>query len=461
MKLTFDIMEEQCEIVVKNNDMEAWLTLKEPGEVIEYEAEPIMQYLAEKGIVQGIKKRAVARAIKEKKYNTPILVAEGIPATAGENGYFEFFFEKDLQPKPTEQKDGSVDYLNMKLFEEAVEGQLLVRYHPATKGMYGFTVRKKILKALDGKNKPVLKGKGFEYNAETQEYYATKSGRIVYADNFLKIDPLYVIDEVNYSTGNIRFNGDVLIKGNVRSGMRVEASGDIMVNGNIESATIISEKNILIKRGATTDSKCDIVAGGNVSGKFFEGITIQAESVFSDYYLNCQINATKTVTATGRKGIIAGGVTNCKEEVVVTHLGNNAGIRTLVNMYYEEEPEENREECMLQMEAIQDEKEMILNEIARFKREFKGEDISRSLQYMKLEYQLRMRDTAIKELKTKFDELQSPNMKKKAHIVIKGIAYAGSKINFGSVEEYINTSQKEVQYCRIGDRIIKESIAEI
>lgn len=385
-------------------------------------------------------------------------MAEGIPPVDGENGYYEYFFDTNLQSKPAEKEDGSVDYLNMKLFEEAVEGQLLACYHPATKGTQGITVKKQILKAADGKNLPPLKGSGFEYDKEKQEYRAKIDGRIVFKNDNLKVDPLLVLDEISYSTGNIRFRGDILVKDSVRAGMLVEATGDVMVNGNVEGATITCGGNLLIKRGATADYKGTIKAGGSVSGRFFEEIVIEAgDSVYSDYYLNCNIYATKNIIATGRKGSLTGGIARCREKVHVTHLGNKAGVETVVSMFYEN-PVRKKEEYLRQIEALNKEKEMLLKEMLRFEKEFHGEELSRSLQYMRLQYQLKLREEKILEAEEKLQKLKGESMQSSGNVVVDGIAYDGCRIAFGKAEKYLNEAQSELRFRRIGNEVVAESL---
>ncbi len=457
MEITIQMLEELCSLTITEDGMEAWMTLEKPEKHFSYQKETLMQYLQEMGVEQGILEEALTEVLEGKEYRKPFPVAEGKPAKNGENGYYEYFFDTDLQAKPTEKEDGSVDYLNMKLFEVAEEGQLLACYHSATKGENGFTVRNQIIKAIDGKNLPPLKGSGFDYDRERQKYTAKIDGRIVFKNDNLKVDPLLIVDEVSYSTGNIRFRGDVLVKDCVRSGMLVEATGDVMVNGNVEGAAIYCGGNVLIKRGATADYKGSIRARGNVSGRFFEGIVIEAESIYSDYYLNCNMHAEKNIVATGRKGSLAGGLARADQEVRVVKLGNKAGLNTVVSMFYEN-PAGKKEEYLREMEALQEEKEMLIDEIDRFEEEFQGEDLSSSVQYKKLQYQLKEQEEEIAKAEEKWKNILEELRKKSVRVVVSGIAYDGCRITFGKAEKYLKEAQKELQFRRIGNEVVAESL---
>ncbi len=460
MKLDFDVMETLCDIIVSDDEMEARMVLYEPPEEIAYTEDVFLQYLEEKGVKQGVCREALQKALKAESYNVSFPIAEGTQKIDGEDGFFEYFFDRNLQAKPEVREDGSVDYLNMKLFEEAEEGQLLVRYHPATKGIDGKNVRGKLLKAKDGKKLPPIKGSGFEIRNDGIDYLSVITGRITYKNERLKIDPLYVVDEVSYSSGNIKFRGDVLVKGAVRSGMTVEATGDVMVNGNIESATIISGGNVLVKRGATSDFKGKITAKGNVSGKFFESVTIESqESVFSDYFMNCDITAEKSVVATGRKGSLVGGVARCWEEVHVKNLGNRAGVHTVVSMFYEANIAERLELYRKEMDNLTDEIMSVQKQIEVYEKAHPGADRENSLPLVRLVYQQKQAEKQRQEVQESWLALRTVrDEKNKGKVVIENIGYAGCLISFGAVEEQLKDSQKELKITRMGDALVKESL---
>ncbi|MCD8491911.1 MAG: FapA family protein [Geovibrio sp.] len=54
---------------------------------------------------------------------------------------------------------------------------------------------------------------------------------------------------MDYSTGNIVFNGVVHIRGDVLSGFSVKAEKDIMVEGIVQDATMVAGGSIVIKTG--------------------------------------------------------------------------------------------------------------------------------------------------------------------------------------------------------------------
>ncbi len=61
------------------------------------------------------------------------------------------------------------------------------------------------------------------------------------------MDKLYHQQDVDITTGNIRFTGDVEVTGNVEEGMEVAAEGDILLQQNVNMAKITAGNSLVIK----------------------------------------------------------------------------------------------------------------------------------------------------------------------------------------------------------------------
>ena len=79
---------------------------------------------------------------------------------------------------------------------------------------------------------------------------AARSGHLEFANNAFHVRPVLEIKgDVDYGTGNIDFNGDVHIFGDVREGFDVRATGTIIINGLVEAATV-EEKTKYYRKSA-------------------------------------------------------------------------------------------------------------------------------------------------------------------------------------------------------------------
>lgn len=121
--------------------------------------EDIYAELKSRGIVIGIKHDVITEIIKKRKRNEKILIAEGIPAKDGKNGWYEFFVRLDLPRIPAPLPDGGVDYVNIEAFEMVEEGEKIAIYHPAECGTDGKNVFGEIIHANHGTEKKAIKRK--------------------------------------------------------------------------------------------------------------------------------------------------------------------------------------------------------------------------------------------------------------------------------------------------------------
>lgn len=283
------------------------------------------------GVRQGIIKGAIYEIIKGNKTSGErILIAEGKLPVDGQDGYFEYFFERNINHAPELNEDGSVNYSNIILFEQVEEGQKLAVYHPAVRGVYGYDVTGKLIHPKNGQNLPRLTGKNITILDDEVTYVSTVKGCIEEKNGTITISSVYVVKgDVTLSTGNIKFDGDVEVKGDVRPRSIIEATGNIIINGSVEAAFIKAGKDVLVKQGVLGKGVGIIEAGNDVNGKFFENVKIYAENdVKSNYLYNCNCVAMHKVIISGRRGAIVGGITSAIYGIEAAELGNKMGVRT-------------------------------------------------------------------------------------------------------------------------------------
>lgn len=90
------------------------------------------------------------------------------------------------------------------------------------------------------------------------------AGRVVTTSS-LAIESVYEIKEdVSLKTGNIDFNGTVIIRGDVPTGFSIKASGDILIDGLVEAAHIEAKGSVTIVKGIVGSRTGGIIAGGKM-----------------------------------------------------------------------------------------------------------------------------------------------------------------------------------------------------
>ena len=157
--------------------------------------EDIYSALKERGIVIGIKEKAIAEMIRKRRVNEKILIAEGTPAEDGKNGWFEFFVRLDLPRIPAPLPDGGVDYVNIEAFEMVEKGERLAVYHPAEKGKDGKNVFGEVIRANAGMEKKPLKGEGFAIEPDGVTYISKMSGKFEFINGQIIITNMVIVRE--------------------------------------------------------------------------------------------------------------------------------------------------------------------------------------------------------------------------------------------------------------------------
>lgn len=315
------------------NDMEAFLYLPIPvGD--NYTVEELEGALRDKGVVQGVNSETLERMVRERTYNREVLVAEGVAAKEGKDGYYDFHFNQNLDGKPMIKPDGSVDYWSVNRVEIVKEGQVIAEYHPAIMGENGVTVKGKPIMAKRARELPPLKGKGFTRSEDNRIYTSDFDGKIEMKNDRITVSRVYEIaGNADLSVGNIDFNGDVLVHGNVCVGISIKATGTITVDGVVESANLWAGKDIILRGGMLGGSKSSVFTKGNITAKFFEYAVVEAwGEISAQVFLNCDVTCRKRIILDGKDAGIIGGKVHAIQGIEVGDLGNDVEIRTEVRV---------------------------------------------------------------------------------------------------------------------------------
>ena len=327
------ILDSDSIVVIAPDEMSATIFLTAHPSGQSYSEEDILALLKNNGVKQGIDEDLIKEIVTQGMYSKMITVARGKEAIDGQDGYFQFFFRTELTMTPKINPDGSVDYLDMDIFEPVTKDQKIVEYHKATMGKMGFSVTGKLILPRRGKEKPAIRGRNFYIDDNGENYYSSINGRVEYENSRILISDMFVIQgNLTPKIGNVHFDGDVHIRGNVQNGMEIRATGGVVIDGIVESATIVAGKDIILRQGALGNYKGYVEStNGNIFGKFFEAITVRCKQNLScNYLMNCDVNAGTMVEIAGKKGSIISGITKALVSIVADSVGNINEIPTTI-----------------------------------------------------------------------------------------------------------------------------------
>ncbi len=409
--------------------------------------EDIYNDLKRRKIVFGIIPEAITDLIDKKRTNERILIAEGIPAQRGKDGWFEFFVRLDMPRIPAPLPDGGVDYVNIEAFEMVDEGEKIAVYHPAGKGTDGKNIYDETIHADNGTEQKPLRGEGFVIAPDGVTYLSKMSGKFEYINGRIIITNMLVVrEDVTAVTGKLEVDGSVYVIGSIYSGGYIKASGDIIIERNVEAARLIAGGNVMIKQGSCSKNDCFIEAAGEVSGKFFEAANINARgNVKANYIMNSNINTMGRVIVSGKKGVLLGGRICAVNGVDTYNLGNSSHLRTLMevgrNELYEREQAryaEKREELLVELSALEKGWSKILQLLTS------GKEVSKDT-VRKMHATMEVRNKELAELDAEISKLANmTDQSMNAPVYIRGKAYEGSVIIINTIKYLLSAEVKRV-----------------
>ncbi|MGN0151362.1 MAG: FapA family protein [Wujia sp.] len=326
---------ESAVVTISKDRMVAYLRFYPPstdGKVMT--KREILAELEREKIVYGISDRVIDVFLMARQYCLNIPVAKGDKPVMAKDTKIEYLFNTKPLAKPKVLEDGSVDFHELNLFTKVNKGDVLARLTPHDMGKPG----KDIYGNIVPQNKPKIQylkyGRNIDISEDKCILTSAVDGNVTFTNGTVFVADTYnVAADVDASTGDIDYEGNVMIPGTVKTGFTVRAKGDIQVNGVVEGATLIAGGNIVIKRGVQGMGKGELSADGDICAQFFESANVKVKGdVIAGSILHSNIVSGGKVVVSGRKGFIVGGEIYCENYVEVNSIGNKMETQTTIKI---------------------------------------------------------------------------------------------------------------------------------
>lgn len=455
----------QPRVRISYDEMQAFLVLPIPQMGEDYTEEELLQCLEKNQIRHGIERETIRNMIQAKNYNHEVCVATGTPKIDGQDGYFEYHFNTTFSNKPKIRPDGSVDYWSINMVEMVEEGQVIAVYHAPISGSDGVSVTGKPLQAKIGRDLPPLRGRGFAKQEDGITYTSKINGKIDLEDDRVVISPVYeVFGNADLSVGNINFIGDVVIHGNVNSGVQISATGSVTIDGLVESAYISANKDIILRSGMVGGNRATLTTKQNISAKFVEYTTIEAEGkIEAEAFIGCDITCKDEIIVHGKKGKIIGGHLYALKGVQVAVLGSPGEVRTEVAVGVKEDMHRKIYLLEEKIKTTQENQLKIEQGLQNFDRLEKERGISyrddpRRAQLLRIKIQNTAniaKDQAELELLRRETEVMG-----KTVIAVQKEVYPGVDVHIDELKISVQEEQERVLFVKRGSKIIMERYEE-
>ncbi|MDO4303247.1 MAG: FapA family protein [Bacillota bacterium] len=433
-------------ITLSSDEMEAYFLLNDNKKVSHA---GIMNALQQRGICQGVIEEAVSQLLEG--CDKPLLIAKGTEPTAGEDGWYEYFFRTEEEWVPAMLPDGSVDYQNSQWFEVVSQGQKIAYYHEAGLGSPGTTVTGKLIPPRKGKEQSVLYGKGFLILPDQKTYLAAMDGRIEMKRGKIEISQMLILDDMTIATGKVDFDGAVYIKGNVGSGTYIKATEDIVIDGFIEAANIECGGSVVLRQGVNGAGSGIIRAKKDVKGGFFEAVTIYAAgNIQGNYCMSSNLYAEGRVDINGANGALVGGLICAVEGLSAYHIGNRAGLSTSLKIGFNELMRRRQRELEEKIQEVEKELSIFNNAYMDFKKKYPPEVRNTMSMFLKIEDAIFTKEKEMESLSGKQRELEDMLQRTaEVKISVRGSLFEGVAVEINGAKwnskEIRNVTLKKVQ----------------
>lgn len=225
-----------------------------------YKEDEIKEELRKLSINYGIIKENFEKCTDENGVEK-MLIAKGITSIDDGNDILEIKITSGLDSKHLATDDkGNVDFKSIGFVSAVKPGDLLAVMHRGEDGQDGIDIFGNEKKHKKGLKVKITAGAGCEIKDDINIVATIEGKPCIKGNTFFVYRVHEVQGDVDIKSGDIKFIGDVLVSGNVKEGMKIEAGNLVQVQKNVERANITAMGNIVINGSVIFST---ITAGGH------------------------------------------------------------------------------------------------------------------------------------------------------------------------------------------------------
>lgn len=305
----------------------------------------VKESLIDKGIVMGIvDDKKIDGFINSSGFKTQsFLVAKGISPVQGKDAELEFFFNTDYLKAGDLTEDGTIDFKDRGKVPHVEEGTVLAEKIPMVESRKGHSIYGDEIETIPGTDIALKLGKGAKISADGCKVLAAVKGFPKYAlSGHIFVHQEYVTEgDVDFETGHIKYDGNVIINGRIKSGFNVKGNDVSAVE--LDNGEIDAEGNVQIAGGINEGV---IYSRGNIYAKFIHksqitcmgDVIVEKEIVDSDVECSgaCRVETGKLISSriAAKMGVHA--------KDIGTEMASPNQIRVAHDAFLEKELEKNK-----------------------------------------------------------------------------------------------------------------------
>ncbi len=456
----------KIEITISESKLEARISIAEEGEfptIME-----IREAIADAGVIYGVDESVLDTIVRDGHKVSNLLFARGRRPGPGIPATIEWHIDPDYSKRPAITEGDRADFKQLRLFEPVQKDQEIARKVSPAEGEPGIGVDGSRLVRM-GEDTEFPAGKNTYVSEDGSKLFASIFGYAFFSQGQLNIDNIYRVEgDVDYNTGNVKFNGAVMIEGDVRSGFRVEATDSIFVGGNVEASTLYSKNgDVTVQYGILGQGKARVISGGNVNCGFVQDATIGAKGDVNiqRYSINSTISSWGKITLLSNEGLIRGGQLTADKGIEAVEVGSDQLIETELNIsefnIRQNEANmwdisKNRAALLLRLSSLQ--KRLAFIKLLKSGKEKLSQRKEEEYEFVQKE---------IERLKQKMAELDKTEVSLQKQVsreivtkelIVTGTIHAKVQVNIAGASYYFDNPVSGVRLYKFRDEIVIESL---
>jgi len=444
-----EILSSRCRVTISRDEMTASLSADPPRPGGEGLTEThIRTALKEAGVSRGIDEARIGEMVRAGIYNSPVVLATGLPPSHGKGPRVKYHFVTNHVPY-RELLYGRIDLRELNYIQNRKQGDLLAELVPREEPRDGYTVTGKILPAEQADKGEALAG-GDGTVLKEGKLLAARDGNARLEKGLVIVEPVVVVRNVDYETGNLDFDGSVIVKGTVADGFSVIASGDLEIEKCVGRVTLRAGRNILLKQGINGDQGAEVRAGGTLTAKYGEGsrLCTGGDLIIREALMHCALMVKGNLLLSGGRAELLGGTAVVRGSLLCRKLGGIYEPATSVYIGIDPDDLEAYRNLLTSLEVKRGHLDELDRKIGLLR---KGGDMDRDRKDMVLQAEKQLEEEAgllngeIQDLVTRSHEMgRTIPIRRESLLIAEDRIYGGVHISFGFLEYTGNAGGKGV-----------------
>ncbi len=331
------------DLQISEDRVQAWMRVPKTVQGTS-DIEPVKKLIKKRGIKHGIVDDFQIQKFM-KNCTDPhekFIVAQGIAPSVGKPAEIIYHFNINADSAGVINEDGSIDFKAKGDSPFVKKGHVLAEKKPMEQPKSGIDIFGETLLVGDVDDIPLEGGEGVELSEDELKLTATITGQpsIDIKGVISVLESFTVNGDVDFKTGNINFNGNVIVKGNVKEGFLVEC--EELTANEINGGIIKNRGDLKVSNGIVN---ADIQTQGSIQAKFLNktklygyGDMMVTREIMESYIaisgsLNNETGRITASTIAARKGMSVKQIGTEKAEYSTVKAGADDHLKWVAEQY--------------------------------------------------------------------------------------------------------------------------------